>query len=71
MLNKRKGNISTIIISIILIVLVLVSVPLFKTLTNSNAKTSKETIKTQQNIQEESHNFLNNNLNGSSDTPFK
>lgn len=49
MKRNRRGDISTIIIALVFVFICLVSVPLFKSLSNSNssnAKTSNETYNT-------------------------
>lgn len=70
-LKKRNGSIDSIMITIILIFIVLLSIPLFKVFTNNNYNNSKKSIKNTENIINESSNFLNNNIDGTTQNPYK
>lgn len=68
--KRRRGGIDSVIITLILILVVMISIPLFKVFANSNAKTSNMAEKNSKNVINQSHTFMNNNIQGSFDTPF-
>lgn len=69
-MKKRKGGLDSIIVTLMFILIVMISIPLFKTFANSNADVSKSSEKNSSSVIEESSNFLNNNMQGSFDPPF-
>lgn len=69
-MKKRKGGLDSIIITLIFIFIVIISIPIFKVFSNSNAKTSQNAQTNSSNVLKESSDFLNNNLEGSFSLPF-
>ena len=68
---NRKGGIETIIVTIVLIVLCLVAIPMFKSLSNSNSNAATKSDSMYTNFVDTTQEFVEDNTDGSTVSPFK
>ena len=68
--NKKRGGIATIIITIVFVVITLVSIPMFKSLSNSNSDAASKSDSMFTNFVNDTQTFVESNMGGSTNSPF-
>lgn len=69
--KQKKGGMATIIITIVLILTVLVSIPMWKGYSNSNVNQSNKSLRIMNDYSTTIDDFVTNNNGGSLENPFK
>lgn len=69
-LRNHRGGIDSIIIALVLIIFVLVSIPMFKGVSNSNVKSASSSVSTFNKFSSDVTTFVNSNSGGTTSNPF-
>lgn len=69
--RKRRGGIAAIIVTIIIVLICLVSIPMLKATSNTNADVVKKNNAAISSFSNTTHGFLDANTAGSTEHPYK